>query len=112
MTTHKRLTSGLVLALLIACTACRGTADTGDWTIEEQVLELHVTRVDGGYGYYITHGGDTTIWQPFIPALPGSRPFATEDEAACVGQLVIDKLLRGDDPGLTPSEVKPIINQP
>ena len=102
----------IVLLLFSSCGSCTGQ-DGGDWTVveDEDVLELHTTRVEGGWGYYITHGGDTTIWQPFIPALPGSQPFASEDDAACVGQLMVDKLRQGEDPGLTPPEVRQALGQ-
>jgi hypothetical protein len=64
----------------------------------------------GGWGYDIL--GDsvkTIIHQPFIPAHSGGQGFASKEDAMKVGELVIDKIKKGNfPPGVSYQEMKNI----
>ena len=94
------------ILLLSACGLRRQGGAEADGEPEEQVLECRPTEVEGGYGYLITLNGDTLIYQPFIPAIGGFRPFDSEEQAMSVGRLVAEKMLQGEPPTLTPEEVQ------
>lgn len=69
------------------------------------VLHCETMQVNGGYGYIIKRGTDTLIYQPFIPAIAREIPFNYEEDARKVGQLVCDKLINGEMPGMTAEEM-------
>lgn len=88
-----------VMAVCLSC--CSGRVAAGG-----DELKCRVMKVEGGYGYVVLHGGDTLIYQPFIPALGGRLPFATKAEALAAGKLVCRKLADGQAPALSREEVE------
>lgn len=104
----------LFCALVLASCGGRQGAD-GQPTDEggaEHIVECHTVEVDGGYGYLITVDADTLIYQPFIPAIGGFKPFATAEQAARVGRRVVERMLAGEPPALTPEEVNHELQAP
>ena len=51
-----------------------------------------------GWGYDIIAEGKPYIHQDRIPGVPGTRPFASKEDALKVGKLMIDKLKAGTFP--------------
>lgn len=89
-------------AYLFCClAACSGHRKVG-----EDELVCRPMKVEGGYGYMLISGDDTLIYQPFIPSLPGRRPFATKEDAMKVGRLMYDKMYAGEMPSLSVEEVE------
>src|SRR5450432_2662599 len=56
------------------------------------LLELKPVQTDGGWGYLIYINQHVYIRQTIIPAIPGSHPFRTREDAMAVGQKVVDRL--------------------
>ena len=48
----------------------------------------------------------TVIYQPFVPVLSQRKPFKTPDEAAKVGDLVLERLESGQDFSVTEEDLK------
>ncbi len=71
----------------------------------EKVLRCHAMVLNAGYGYVITLGKDTLIYQPYIPAIGGKIPFSSRDDAMKVGKVMCHKLLRNQQPGLNRHEI-------
>lgn len=89
-----------VLSLVAAClSCCLGQKADGE-------LKCRVMEVPGGYGYTVFHGSDTVIYQPFIPAVGGRRPFLTKKDALNAGKLVCRRLAGGQSPALSREDVE------
>ena len=59
---------------------------------------LEVSRVGGsGYGYKIYERERLIIVQPFIPVVSGRRAFQSEQDARCIGNLVLERVKAGDE---------------
>ena len=69
-------------------------------------LEVIKLDKDQGYGYTIKQGKQTVIYQPFVPVLSQRKPFKTPDEAAKVGDLVLERLESGQDFSVTEEDLK------
>lgn len=90
-----------VLSLVAAClSCCSGHSRSNDY------LKCRVMEVSGGYGYTVLHGSDTVIYQPFIPAVGGRRPFLTKKDALNTGKLVCRRLAEGQSPALSREDVE------
>ena len=73
---------------------------------EHVFLELKPIQTGGGWGYLIYMNQQVYIRQTIIPALPGSHPFRTREDALAVGQKVYNRLAIGDMPMVTAAEVR------
>lgn len=59
---------------------------------------LEVTQVEGsGYGYKIYERERLIIVQPFIPVVSQKRPFQSEQDAQCIGNLVLERIKAGNE---------------
>lgn len=90
-----------MLSVVAACLSCcrGGRGADAEYTCKAM-------QVDGGYGYVVLHGGDTVVYQPYVPGVSGKLPFATEEDAVEIGRLVCDKLERNQAPGVSREEVE------
>jgi hypothetical protein len=70
-----------------------------------EALNVKTFRVSGGWGYQIFIHQKPYIYQPFIPAIPGKKPFPSKMAALRAAKTVKAKLLRGQRPDLTMDEV-------
>ncbi len=70
------------------------------------LLELKPVQTDGGWGYLIYMNKHVYIRQTIIPAIAGSHPFRTREDALAVGQKVYDRLMAGQMPMVTAAEVQ------
>ncbi len=71
----------------------------------ERVLRCHAMVLNAGYGYVITLGKDTLIYQPYIPAIGRKIPFSSRGDAMKAGKAMCHKLLRNQQPGLNRHEI-------
>ncbi len=95
--------TGILLSMAVCLSCCSGHKPA------KNELWCHVMEVEGGYGYIVCCGTDTLIYQPFIPAISGRKPFATKKQALEVAKLVCDKMAEGEMPSLTCEEVEACI---
>lgn len=68
-------------------------------------IRLESFRSGTGWGYSVTIQGKPVIYQPFIPAVEGNKPFETRKDALRVGRIVKKKLLKGAEPTVTIEEL-------
>jgi hypothetical protein len=62
-------------------------------------------RLNNGWGYQVLVNNQVYIDQPFIPVLPGKKPFPNRKTARAAGTLVKQKLEHRQLPGLTREEL-------
>lgn len=65
--------------------------------------------VEGGYGYIVLERQDTLIYQPYIPAVEGQRPFPSEKAARKVAAYICRKLEAGQPPTLGKEELESLL---
>lgn len=62
------------------------------------IYRLEVTQSGGsGYGYKIYERERLIIVQPFIPVVSGKIPFQSEEDAKCIGNLVLERIKAGNE---------------
>ncbi len=66
-------------------------------------------RTSSGWGYAIKKDKQSIIYQEYIPSQEGNISFKTKDAALQTGKLVIRKLEKNENPGLTENEIKNIL---
>ena len=59
--------AGILTAAICLAFSVAATSDTH--------YSIEIIEVNGGYGYQISHNNHITIFQPFIPAISGKKPF-------------------------------------
>ena len=69
-------------------------------------LHTEVLQVNEGYGYKILYDDKVLVKQDFIPAIQGKKSFESEKEAMLVGNMVLRKIEKGEDPYISISELK------
>jgi hypothetical protein len=70
------------------------------------LFEVKAIRVPKGWGYDILRDGTPVFHQDIIPSEPGSRAFHSKDDALAAGKVVYDRLLSGQQPAITDSEMR------
>ena len=70
-----------------------------------ETLNVQTFRVSGGWGYQISIHQKPYIYQPFIPAIPGKKPFPSRMTALRAAKTVKAKLLSGQRPDLTIDDI-------
>jgi hypothetical protein len=84
-----------------------------DWYKKNHVkLVLKPYQTSRGWGYNILTNDSVFIHQDVIPAIGGRRMFKTREDALVIGNLVYEKVLKGDVPMVTPQEVRNLIDVP
>jgi hypothetical protein len=69
-------------------------------------LDSKTFAVQGGFGYQIQVKDKIIIKQEYIPAVQGEIPFNSERDAQLVSKLVINKLLKKEDPVVTLNDLE------
>lgn len=77
--------------------------------IRNKGLSLEVVQVKNGYGYQIFKGKKLYINQEQIPAIDHRETFKTEDDAEKVGNLILQKLEKGQSPTVTAKQVNQVL---
>lgn len=81
----------LAIGLLVALSA-------GVFFSSPKRLSVETRQTAWGWGYQIRQNSKVLIDQPTIPAISGSRGFATKQQAKQVGELVVLKIKNGQSP--------------
>lgn len=69
-------------------------------------IGLTTFRSECGWGYSVTALGKVVIWQPYIPAVEGMKPFEKSRDAKKAGEIVVERLRNGEDPSLTREDLQ------
>lgn len=69
-------------------------------------VTINAITTTGGWGYEIFVDGKIFIKQERVPAVQGFRSFKTKDQALAVGNLAVKKIVQGQIPSITVSELK------
>jgi hypothetical protein len=95
----------LMLAVII-CTFSYGFYKRSRWREAHALVELKAIRVPKGWGYDILRDGKIIYHQDIIPAVPGNRTFHSKEDALAAGKVAYDRLLSGQPPYVTPTEMQ------
>ena len=75
------------------------------YTPSAETLKATTFRVSGGWGYDIAVHGKGYIHQPFIPGIPGRKPFPDRRSARRASKTVKARLANGLAPVLTQGDL-------
>ncbi|WP_400072269.1 DUF4907 domain-containing protein [Zobellia russellii] len=67
---------------------------------------LETIAVGKGYGYQILYKEKVLVKQDFIPAVQGDRIFVSKKEAKRVGNEVLRRIIKGEAPFVTISQLR------
>lgn len=97
----------ITIILLGACNSNTSTPDAVAMAKKGMVpIEGSTFKTDNGWGYAITVNNKLFIKQSAIPVIEGNKGFASEQDAAKVAQLVINKLVKHESPTIKKDELK------
>lgn len=94
----------IVLAMLVGMFSCSN--HTSSETADKVQVSGQTFKQADGWGYVILIDNKVFIKQEFIPAIQGNKRFASETDAAKVAELVVNKLMRQESPGIKIEELK------
>lgn len=107
----KKITLAVICCAILVAVALTafhkpGTAVKANNGEDMLPVELKTIQVKGGWGYEIYVDHKKYISQPFIPDVPGYRPFVTEKEARIVGNLAVKRITQGIIPGIVKKDLE------
>jgi hypothetical protein len=108
MSTTKKTKRNRLLLLSLAIAVLSLIAYRVFLSPSTETLNVKTFRVSGGWGYQISIHQRLYIYQPFIPAIPGKKPFPSRMTALRAAKTVKAKLLQGQRPDLTIDEIMKI----
>jgi predicted transcriptional regulator len=73
--------------------------------MSRDVTRLRTFRLEGGWGYSLAIRERIVIWQPYIPAIEGRKPFISRQDARRAGRLVLKKISEGKEPSVSVEEL-------
>jgi hypothetical protein len=91
----------IIAIVLLSIGACLAFIHTR----KSDVLNIETFRVSGGWGYNVLAGERIFIYQPFIPGIPGKKPFPDKKSALVAARMVKSKLKQGKIPSLTREDI-------
>ncbi len=77
-----------------------------------EMYRVEVFEAGNGWGYRILKEDKTIIEQPCMPGIKGNIPFPDEVSARDIGELVLLKIKKNEDPSITPEELKKKLSIP
>ena len=96
----------ILMILVIVGTFSYGFYKRSRWRKEHALFEVKAIRVPKGWGYDILRDGAPVFHQDIIPSEPGRRAFHSEEDALAVGKVVYDRLVSGQQPAISDSEMR------
>lgn len=97
----------ITIAVFGACKSNTSDVDAAAMAKKGMVpVNGYTFKTDNGWGYTITVNGKVFIKQNAIPAVEGNKGFATQDDAARVAQLVIDKIANHESPAIKKTDLQ------
>lgn len=98
--TKRKLSWIIPIALVLLLVGYRYYRDSSP---QADMVQLTVVPFEtgGGWGYKVMVDNRSYIYQDVIPGIAGNRPFRSKDDAARVGQAVVEKLMAHQRPTVT-----------
>lgn len=93
----------IIPAFILLCTACNQQQPKADDHIPVDVIAVPVKN---GWGYEIYVDNKMYIKQDRIPAVSGTKQFATREQALITAHLVLTKMKEGKKPLITINDLK------
>ncbi len=69
-------------------------------------VDLHVVKMNDGWGYDVLVDKKVFIHQDCIPAISSFKKFCTKEDALAIGGRVVEKLKKGDKPAISLQELR------
>ena len=80
------------------------------WLLHSQRgFRTEIYAVESGWGYDIRYDGHRIIRQPFMPAVPGRKPFPSKAMARTAAEMVCRKIECGASPTITLTEIDSLL---
>jgi len=106
----KLFTVFLFIIAIAVFGACKSNTSDGNLTAANKKgmvpVEGYTFKAENGWGYTITVNNKVFIKQTVIPAVEGNKGFSTQEDAAKVAQLVIDKLANHESPAIKKEDLQ------
>ncbi|SMO51028.1 protein of unknown function [Gracilimonas mengyeensis] len=99
----KYILTGLLCVILIGSVMLARSGDQE--TPAGMSFQVQTFQSGTGWGYEILRSGQPLIKQPYIPAVPGEKPFRNQAEANKAGNLVLQKIKHHKTPALSVYEL-------
>lgn len=104
-----KITAFLPLLLLVTIMSCKQQEQKKKKESPDDLLPIELKTVQLGenrweYDIYVDH--KMYIKQDRIPAVAGLHAFVSKEEAERTGNLVVEKIKRGEQPALTKAEIQ------
>lgn len=97
----------VTIVVLNACRSNTSAADAAAMANKGMVpVEGYTFKAENGWGYTITVNNKVFIKQSIIPAVEGNNGFSTQEDAAKVAQLIIDKLANHESPAVKKDDLQ------
>ena len=103
---RKWITPLLILVIGSATIAGIWYYRTRKWEKAHILVELKPIQTPKGWGYDILTDGHIFIHQNIIPDAGGQRGFRTKEDALAVGQIVYNRVMKGELPMVTVKEMQ------
>ena len=99
---------GLSIGMIVVIigTFSYGIYKRRQWQKDHALMQLRAIEVPGGWGYDILQDGHPFFHQNIMPGLSGNRVFRSKEDALATGQVVCDKILKGEPPSVTEKEMR------
>lgn len=104
-----RISAIFPLLLLIIAFGCNQQGGKKKKESPDDLLPIELKTVqlgNNGWGYDIYVDHKQYIKQDRIPAVSGLHAFVSEEEAERTGQLVVEKIKKGEPPALSKAEIQ------
>ncbi|MEO0526574.1 MAG: DUF4907 domain-containing protein [Bacteroidota bacterium] len=105
----KHFIAFLTIAIVVVCIGIlleKNTLENQPLSSKGYRLEVVKIEVNEGWSYEIYYKGKLQIRQEFVPAVQGRRRFSSEKEARKMGELVLERLTRGESPIVSIQDLK------
>jgi hypothetical protein len=105
----KILTVLLFLAAIVLAGSCQNNSATESSAMAKKGMvpvNGSTFKTENGWGYNITVDNKLFIKQTEIPVVEGNKGFATEEDAAKVAQLVINKIAKNESPAVKKEDLE------
>ncbi|NML41610.1 DUF4907 domain-containing protein [Chitinophaga sp. G-6-1-13] len=103
--TKRKLSWLIPVVLLLLLAGYRYYRDSSQQAADMVQLTVVPFETGGGWGYKVMVDNRSYIYQDVIPGIAGNRPFRSKDDAARVGQAVVEKLMAHQRPTMTLTEL-------